>query len=302
MRPSLIITVLSRFPRIPPEAINLIARHATMKRMSRVGRTGTIEMGEKAFLATQAHVRHTKTDYDALLRSGICRGDARKSTSQLTLNILKEWGPAHARRQERLTTARTKKSAKESINSIDSLLKVVHSKAAAKITKRTARRQKPLTTRTTRSIQGLTNRMNSLLKEVHPKAPNKITQHTAPANGANRASPIPDTSQQTEQTAILSLETPGGETLTSLPANSPASVVETRRVMMKRQCRAELDQRHRENERRRREKEQRRREKEQQHPEEYQRRREKKQQSHERRLAIRRSKMRARAVRKKSWC
>lgn len=191
---SLIIAVLSRFPRIPYEEIWAIARHATVKRKGRVGRTGRVELEEKAFLATRAHIRHTKTDYDALLKRGTSRGDSRKSTSQRVLDILEEWGPAPARRQEPQTTGRI-----------------------------------------TRSAQELMNRVDSLLKTMRPKAPDRITQHTAPANHTSRALSIPDTSQPTKKTTILSPKPPGGGNVTSLPANASANVIDTRRATLKRQ-------------------------------------------------------------------
>ncbi|KAI1110363.1 hypothetical protein F5Y14DRAFT_429166 [Nemania sp. NC0429] len=130
--------ILSRFPRIPPEEIHAIAHHATMKRTGRVGRTGTIEIEEKALLATQAHIRHNKTDYDALLRQGTNRESARKSTAQTVAHILKEWGPAPARSQKPITTGRTMRCTKALRTRIDSLLKAVPPQAPDKITQHTA--------------------------------------------------------------------------------------------------------------------------------------------------------------------
>ncbi|KAI0487201.1 hypothetical protein F4859DRAFT_509774 [Xylaria cf. heliscus] len=89
--------VLARFPRIPDEELRMIVRHATTKGEGRVGRTGRKEMAEKAYLATQAYIRHKKTDYEALLRSGTERGAARILTARDVLRILDGWGPLPAR-------------------------------------------------------------------------------------------------------------------------------------------------------------------------------------------------------------
>ncbi|KAI1756009.1 hypothetical protein F4782DRAFT_378508 [Xylaria castorea] len=90
--------ILARFPRIPPEERRLITRHATKKGEGRVGRTGRKEMAEKAYLATQAHIRHTKTNYEDLLRSGTNREAARVLTAPNIFGVLTEWGPVTTRR------------------------------------------------------------------------------------------------------------------------------------------------------------------------------------------------------------
>ncbi len=77
----------------------MIIRRATAKRRGRVGRTGTIETAEKARLAVQAHIRHTKTNYEGLLKSGTSREGARAMTSQRTFDLLREWGLASKKRQ-----------------------------------------------------------------------------------------------------------------------------------------------------------------------------------------------------------
>ncbi|KAI1420715.1 hypothetical protein F5Y12DRAFT_771647 [Xylaria sp. FL1777] len=80
------------FPRIPHEELRMLMRRATAKGEGRVGRTGTIGIAEKARLAVQAHIRHTKTNYEELLRSGCNRESARAQTSQRTFDLLREWG------------------------------------------------------------------------------------------------------------------------------------------------------------------------------------------------------------------
>ncbi|RYC57192.1 hypothetical protein CHU98_g9013 [Xylaria longipes] len=91
--PKLIIVVLARFPRIPPGELRMIIRHATKKGKGRVGRTGRKEMAEKAYLAAQAYIRHTKTNYEGLLRSGTNREVARILTARNVFGVLNEWGP-----------------------------------------------------------------------------------------------------------------------------------------------------------------------------------------------------------------
>ncbi|KAI0452061.1 hypothetical protein F5B21DRAFT_516334 [Xylaria acuta] len=92
--------ILAQFPRIPPEEIRIIVRRATVKGEGRVGRTGRKGMGEKAFLAAQAHIRHTKTDYEDLLRSGTNREAARIRTARNVFSVLNEWGPVTTRRKQ----------------------------------------------------------------------------------------------------------------------------------------------------------------------------------------------------------
>ncbi|KAI1299738.1 hypothetical protein F5Y03DRAFT_246777 [Xylaria venustula] len=86
------------FPRLPDNELRPIMRRATAKRQGRVGRTGKLTMAEKARLAVQAHVRHTKTTYENLLRSGVSRESARSMISSESSKIMREWGMAPRRR------------------------------------------------------------------------------------------------------------------------------------------------------------------------------------------------------------
>jgi hypothetical protein len=63
-------------------------------------------MAEKAQLAVQAHIRHTKTDYDSLLRSGTGRGKARNLTLRKALDVQREWGPEHPGNRKLRTISR----------------------------------------------------------------------------------------------------------------------------------------------------------------------------------------------------
>jgi len=114
-------TVLAKFPRIPAEEVPKIINRAMKKHAGRVGRTGKIELAEKAYLAVQAYIRHTKTDYDKLLNEGTAYQDARGQTFAKVREILVEWGvkdlkpiglvkpKASTRRKTRKTTRKTTK-------------------------------------------------------------------------------------------------------------------------------------------------------------------------------------------------
>jgi hypothetical protein len=88
-------TVLVSFPRIPAEEVPKIINRAMKKHAGRVGRTGKIELAEKAYLAVQAYIRHTKTDYDKLLNDGMAYQDARDQIFPKVREILVEWGVKH---------------------------------------------------------------------------------------------------------------------------------------------------------------------------------------------------------------
>ncbi|KAK5627059.1 hypothetical protein RRF57_002774 [Xylaria bambusicola] len=91
--------ILENFPRIPHVELLVILRHATAKRSGRVGRAGKLEDTDKAILAVQAHIRHNKTDYEDLLKSGTSRESARAKTSQKMSDVSKAWGLVPRKRQ-----------------------------------------------------------------------------------------------------------------------------------------------------------------------------------------------------------
>ncbi|TRX94088.1 hypothetical protein FHL15_005166 [Xylaria flabelliformis] len=93
------MAILKQFPRMPPEEIRKIIRHTTKKGKGRVGRTGKLDLAVKAYLATHAHTRHTKTDYDGLLKTGTDRKAARSRTIRSVFGVLDEWGLVTKRRQ-----------------------------------------------------------------------------------------------------------------------------------------------------------------------------------------------------------
>ncbi len=80
------------FPKTPKDAVPKILKHALEKRSGRVGRTGTVELDDKVNLAVGAHIRHRHTNYDALLREGISRDDAREMIRDQLNAVVKQWG------------------------------------------------------------------------------------------------------------------------------------------------------------------------------------------------------------------
>ncbi|KAI0546926.1 hypothetical protein F4679DRAFT_555823 [Xylaria curta] len=86
------VAILEQFPRMPPEEVGKIIRHATKKGKGRVGRTGKLNLAAKAYLATHAHTRHAKTDYEGLLMTGTDRKAARSRTIRNVFGVLDEWG------------------------------------------------------------------------------------------------------------------------------------------------------------------------------------------------------------------
>jgi len=81
------------FPRCPPEEAARIARHATLRRSGRVGRTAAAkEMEERPLvLAVVAAIRHGYTRYDELLMTGMERSDARAAVRGEVERILADW-------------------------------------------------------------------------------------------------------------------------------------------------------------------------------------------------------------------
>ncbi len=81
------------FPRCPPEEQETIARHATLRRSGRVGRTAAAKEMEKRplVLAVVAAIRHGHTRYDELLMSGMERSEARAAVRDEVDRILADW-------------------------------------------------------------------------------------------------------------------------------------------------------------------------------------------------------------------
>jgi len=78
---------------LPAGKAEAIARHATLRRSGRVGRTAAAkEMEERpSVLAVVAAVRHGYTRYDDLLMSGMERSEARAAVRGEVDRILADW-------------------------------------------------------------------------------------------------------------------------------------------------------------------------------------------------------------------
>jgi hypothetical protein len=89
--------ITKQFPKIPDSEKEAVLKHGFKKHSGRVGRTSNLSLSQKVLFAISAHVRHTHTEYDALLRSRRIRSekarkDARKATRKKTENVLRGWG------------------------------------------------------------------------------------------------------------------------------------------------------------------------------------------------------------------
>ncbi|USP76020.1 hypothetical protein yc1106_03294 [Curvularia clavata] len=78
------------FPKIPDDDLQAIVDHAFEEGTNRVGNAKGLSLARKVQLAVVAHIRHTYTDYDKLLKSGGW-SEARSKVESVTLAKLKEW-------------------------------------------------------------------------------------------------------------------------------------------------------------------------------------------------------------------
>ncbi|MFH7596241.1 DUF2293 domain-containing protein [Streptomyces racemochromogenes] len=85
--------ILRLFPGCPPERAQAIAAHASVRGSGRVGRTAAGRaLDEQAVsMAVRAAVRHTDTEYDALLMAGVHRFEARARLAARIDAILAGW-------------------------------------------------------------------------------------------------------------------------------------------------------------------------------------------------------------------
>lgn len=91
--------LLRLFPRIPSEEMEKVLLHGFQKGSGRVGRTTMLEGDEKVTLAVVAHVRHSQTPYDSLLRdmereqgrSVVVRQKAREAIRKRLEEVLRNW-------------------------------------------------------------------------------------------------------------------------------------------------------------------------------------------------------------------
>lgn len=101
--------IVGIFPQIPPGALRNVAKIALQKGKGKVGRVGKLDVQRKARLAVWAHVRHCETDYDALLRRGIPREEARQQVEAKIKEVCKAWGVG-----SKTTHGKTRKTSKSS--------------------------------------------------------------------------------------------------------------------------------------------------------------------------------------------
>lgn len=82
--------VREMFPKIPDDDLQAIVTHAFEEGTNRVGNAKELSLARRVQLAVVAHIRHTYTDYDKLLKSGGWM-EARSKVESVSLAKLKEW-------------------------------------------------------------------------------------------------------------------------------------------------------------------------------------------------------------------
>ena len=82
--------VREMFPKIPEADLQAIVTHAFEEGTNRVGNAKELSLARRVQLAVVAHIRHTYTDYDKLLKSGGWM-EARSKVEHVSLAKLKEW-------------------------------------------------------------------------------------------------------------------------------------------------------------------------------------------------------------------
>jgi hypothetical protein len=83
--------VRAMLPGMPPDEAEAIVGHAYEVGSGRVGRTTKLGDDERIELAVRAHIRHCRTDYDALLASGWDRESAREQVRGVVEHVLLIW-------------------------------------------------------------------------------------------------------------------------------------------------------------------------------------------------------------------
>lgn len=96
--------LLRLFPRIPLQSAEAVLSHGFQKGSGRVGRSTTLNDDEKITKAVIAHIRHTETPYDNLLRRATDhrpnetrREDARALVRAQVDDVLRRWRPESTR-------------------------------------------------------------------------------------------------------------------------------------------------------------------------------------------------------------
>ncbi|KAK7959035.1 uncharacterized protein PG986_003889 [Apiospora aurea] len=85
--------IVRQFPQTPAASVPRIVERAMLKGSRRVGRTGKLDIETKARLAVRAHIRHTHTDYDGMLRGKTHTKDQARDAILGKINdVCKSWG------------------------------------------------------------------------------------------------------------------------------------------------------------------------------------------------------------------
>ncbi|KAJ4990313.1 hypothetical protein SVAN01_04195 [Stagonosporopsis vannaccii] len=82
--------VREMFPKIPEADLSSIVNHAFEEGTNRVGNAKELPLARRVQLAVVAHIRHTYTDYDRMLKTGTWM-EARQKVEHVSLAKLKEW-------------------------------------------------------------------------------------------------------------------------------------------------------------------------------------------------------------------
>lgn len=104
------------YPRMPAFEVDNVLKHAFKKRSGRVGRTGKKDLDSRVVLAVTAYARHQHTAYEALLRQGKDRDQARERIRKTIDQVLKRWRPDEFGQKTAPVVAGTKEDFKDYVS------------------------------------------------------------------------------------------------------------------------------------------------------------------------------------------
>lgn len=149
-----------QFPDMPAEDADAVIARAVKKRSGRVGRTGTLSIESKVRLAVGAHIRHTHTNYDKLIRQkGGGREAARKEVQGDVKEVLNKW--QGSRRRERPTTGRQRAKQKQAKKTQTKAANSKQERRALKQTKQTRRKGRQSTKEPEQTTEAISSRLRS---------------------------------------------------------------------------------------------------------------------------------------------
>ncbi|CAN9207800.1 unnamed protein product [Alternaria alternata] len=93
--------VREMFPKIPEADLQAIVSHAFEEGTNRVGNAKELSLARRVQLAVVAHIRHTYTDYDKLLKTDGW-SEARSQVEKVSLAKLKEWRDEDGKQSDEL--------------------------------------------------------------------------------------------------------------------------------------------------------------------------------------------------------